>query len=70
MSEEEEGHRDEVENVEEDEVAQLKRKAAELEQELHSSPSYTWYQPWLAKPAKPVEQHQVGDLVLGRRSKM
>ena len=34
MSEEEEGHRDEVENVEEDEVGQLKRKVAELEQEL------------------------------------
>ncbi len=34
MSEEEEGHRDEVENVEEDEVTQLKRKVAELEQEL------------------------------------
>tara|TARA_S200000501_G_scaffold357986_1_gene382252 strand:+ start:276 stop:788 length:513 start_codon:yes stop_codon:yes gene_type:complete len=34
VSEEEEGHRDEVENVEEDEVTQLKRKVAELEQEL------------------------------------
>ena len=34
MSEEEEGHRDEVEIVEEDELEQLKGKVAELEQEL------------------------------------
>ena len=34
MSEEEEGHRDEVEVIEEDEVEQLKGKVAELEQEL------------------------------------
>ena len=34
MSEEEEGHRDEVELVEEDELEQLKGKVAELEQEL------------------------------------
>ena len=34
MSEEEEGHRDEVEIVEEDEVEQLRGKVAELEQEL------------------------------------
>ena len=34
MSEEEEGHRDEVEIVEEDEVELLKRKVAELEQEI------------------------------------
>ena len=34
MSEEEEGHRDEVEIVEEDEVEQLRAKVVELEQEL------------------------------------
>ena len=34
MSEEEEGHRDEVEIVEEDELEQLKGRIAELEQEL------------------------------------
>ena len=34
MSEEKEGHRDEVEIVEEDELEQLKGKVAELEQEL------------------------------------
>ena len=34
MSEEGEGHRDEVEVIEEDEVEQLKAKVAELEQEL------------------------------------